>query len=134
ERETRTTAEQLQARVRRNLILAFVLGIVLLIACAISAVNQHYNIPRLIAAAMIIPISASIYLTGRRIWSRGGTSHGEAASPCLEFYRKHLCDHHRAISLKWRLAVPTVLFLWLAAALIGRSFLILRVLFPSLLV
>jgi hypothetical protein len=133
ETETRTKAEQLQAKARRNLVFAFVIGIVLLISCAISAVKLNYMIPRLIAAVMIIPISASIYKTSKRIWSPEAIE-DEAASPCLEFYRKHVRDHHRAIILKWQLLVPTALLLWFAVTFMGRSFLILRVLFPAFLV
>jgi hypothetical protein len=95
--------------------------------------NLPYTIPRLITAVMIIPVSTSIYRTVRRIWSRQSID-DEATRPCLEFYRRHVREHHRAVIVKWQLLVPTVVFLWFGVTFIGRNFLILRVLFPSSLV
>jgi hypothetical protein len=133
EPETRSKVQRLQVKVRRSLILALLIGILFLIACAILAVNLPYTIPRLISAVMIIPVSVSSYRTVRRICSPQRIE-DEATSPCLEFYRKHVREHHHAVIVKWQLLAPTVVFLWFGVTFIGRSFLILRVLFPSLLV
>jgi hypothetical protein len=133
EPEIRSKVQRLQMKVRRSRILALAIGIVLLIACAISVVNLHYTISRLIAAMMIFPVSVSIYRTVKSISSPQGIE-DEATSPCLEFHRNHVREHHRAVIVKWQLLVPMMLFLWFGVTFIGRSFLILRVLFPSLLV
>src|SRR5215471_16308580 len=68
--EIRLTAQIVQSRVRRNLILAFACGVVLLVICTIIIVELPSTFFRIIASAMIMLVSPIAYETYYRIWSR----------------------------------------------------------------
>ena len=67
--EVRVKAEAIQAKVRRNLVVAFVLGVLVLVFCTI-AIAELNNIPRrLIAAAFIVLTCVIAYRAYDRLWS-----------------------------------------------------------------
>ena len=134
ENDVRIRAYKFDARVRRNLILALVLGAFLLVLCAIAMVELGNLTPRLIVAAMAVVISAIIYKTFRRIRSPQTLSPDLALSACLEFYRNELKTEYRTLVLKWRLLVAIALFLWLTMNSLFRSPLLMRSLLPFSLV
>ena len=135
EEEVRAMADEFQTRVRRNLILAFVLSLVLLVLCAIALVKIRYVSARVIVVALMILISAITHKTYKKILWPQIVSPDMGLSACLAFYRKELGVQYRTFVLKWRLVVATVLFLWLTwNSLVVRSRLVLRIVLPSLLV
>ena len=135
EDEVRIRAEMFQVRVRRNLLLAFVLGIVLLVLCALAIVRLGNLTPRVIAAAMVIVVAVTTYKAYQRILWPQTMSLDMGRSACLEFYEKELTTEYRTIVLKWRLLVAIMLFVWLTSFdLLFRVRLPMRILLPSSLV
>jgi hypothetical protein len=131
ESEVRVRSAMFQARVRRNLLLAFVLGLVLLVLCGIAIVQLRNLSPRVIAGAMAIVAAVITYKACQRICWPQTVSPDLGLSGCLEFYRKELTTEYRTLVLKWRLLVAIVLFLWLTAYSLFRGPLPVRLLLPS---
>jgi hypothetical protein len=132
ESEVRVRSTMFQARVRRNLLLAFVLGLVLLVLCGIAMVQLRNLSPRVIAGAMAIVVAVITYKAYQRICWPLTVSADLGLSGCLEFYRKELTTEYRTLVLKWRLLVAIVLFLWLTSFhLLFRGPLPVRILLPS---
>ena len=134
ENEIRTRAARFQVRVRRNLLLAFVLGLALLFLCVTAIVQLGNLTPRVIAAAMVIVIAVITYRAYQRILWPQMVSADTGLSGCLEFYRKELTTEYRTLVLKWRLLVAIALFLWLTVNSLFRSPLLMRSLLPLSLV
>ena len=135
ESEVRIRATRFQVRVRRNLLLAFVLGLALLFLCILAIVRFGNLTPRVIAAAMAIVIALITYRTYQRILWPQTVSADTGLRGCLEFYRKELTTEYRTLVLKWRLLVAIVLFLWLTSFhYLFRGPMLERILLPSSLV
>jgi glucan phosphoethanolaminetransferase (alkaline phosphatase superfamily) len=133
--EVRVKAEAIQAKVRRNLVVAFVLGVLVLVFCTI-AIAELNNIPRrLIAAAFIVLTCVIAYRAYDRLWSPPALSPSVALNACLEFYRAELKAQYRSIALVWRFLVPVVLFAFLTwNALFRTSPLAPRLALPAVLI
>ena len=81
--ELRVKAAQIQAKVHRNLIVAFVLGVFVLVFCTI-AIAELNNIPRrLIAAAFIVLTCVIAYRAYDRLWSPPALSSSVALNACF---------------------------------------------------
>jgi len=115
ENEVRMRAVRFQVRVRRNLLLAFVLGLGLLVLCAIAIAQLGNLTSRIIAAAMLAVVAVTTYKAYQRILWPQTVSPDAGLNGCLKFYRKELTIEYRAIVLKWRLLVAITFFLWLTS-------------------
>jgi hypothetical protein len=132
--EIRVKVKIVQSNVRRNLILAFICGVLLLTACMIVIVELPSTFFRMIATAMIMLASPVAYETYYRIWSRNTLAPGAALKGCLTFYRKELEAQYRAAALTWRFLVPTLVFVFLMWRLLFTTNTIVpRVIFPLIL-
>jgi hypothetical protein len=132
--EVRLKAQVVQSKVRRNLIVAFVCGVLLLVICTIVIVTLPSTFFRVIASAMIMLTSPIAYETYYRIWSRHTLAPNAALNGCLTFYRKELEAQYRAAALTWRFLVPSLFFVFLMWRLLFRTNpLVPRILFPSVL-
>jgi hypothetical protein len=132
--EIRRKGQIVQSRVRRNLIMAFVCGVLLLVICTIVIVELPSTFFRVIASAMIMMVSPITYETYYRIWSRHTLAPTAALKGCLTFYRSELQAQYRAAALMWRFLVPTLVFVFLMWRLWFRANpLVPRIVFPSVL-
>jgi len=133
--ELRVKAAQIQAKVHRNLIVAFVLGVFVLVFCTI-AIAELKNAPgRLVAAAFIVLTCVITYRAYDRLWSRPTLSSSTALNACLEFYRAELKAQYRSIAVVWRFLVPIVLFAFLTWNVLFRtSPLVPRLALPAVLI
>jgi hypothetical protein len=132
ENEVRIRAEKFQVRVRRNLLLAFVLSLGLLVLCGIAIAQLRNLTPRVISVAMMIVVAVVTFRTYRRICWPQPVSPDMGLSGCLEFYRKELTTEYRTLVLKWRLLAAIALFLWLTSfSSLFRGPLPVRILLPG---
>jgi hypothetical protein len=135
ENEIRARATRFQVRVRRNLLLAFLLGLALLFLCVVAIVQLGNLTPRVIAAAMAIVIAVITYRAYQRILWPQTVSADTGLSGCLGFYRKELTTEYRTLVLKWRLLVAIALFVWLTSfGFLHSSHLLVRILLPASLI
>jgi len=132
--EIRLKVRIVQSRVRRNLILAFICGVLLLTVCMIVIVELPSTFFRVIATAMIMLASPVAYETYYRIWSRNSLAPSAALKGCLTFYRNELEAQYRAAALTWRFLVPTLVFVFLMWRLwFTTNPLVPRIIFPLIL-
>ena len=135
EEQVRTRAIHFQVRVRRNLLLAFVLGLALLSLCAMAIAQLGNRTPRVIAGAMLIVVAITTYKAYRRILWPQTVSPDTGLNGCLAFYRKELTTEYRTLVLKWRLLVAITIFLWLTSFhLFFQGPLLVRVFLPASLI
>jgi len=135
--EVRTRAYMAQAKARRNLGVAFVFAILLMIFCTIAIVELPG--PRVITAALMVVVLVAAYKAYKRIWSPQPLSPHAALRACTDFYRKELETQYRSVygsvALTWRFAAALIIYAWLTANIWARSVgpLVVRILIPSLL-
>jgi hypothetical protein len=125
-----------KSKVRRGLILNFVLLGTLAALCTLVFVAIPLTAVRVISLAMIF-LAALIAIQVRQgIQSTGMLPRNAALKASLAFYREVLLAHYRWSSLRWRLITPGVLFLWLAWKAIDESssHMVMRTLLPASLV
>ena len=133
--DVRVRAQIAHAKVRRNLVVAFVVGLLLLALCTLVIVNRLSAPVRLLTAAMMLLIVVIAYKAWYRIWRPHTLPPDAALKGCLEFYRKELQAQYRSIALTWRFLVPTVFFAFLMwNAIFTTRALVPRILLPSVLV
>jgi phosphoglycerol transferase MdoB-like AlkP superfamily enzyme len=129
--EIRIKARTAQAKIRRNLIIAFGLSIVLLFLSVMGILEQ--NTPRrLVAAAFLVLTCVLAYRAYARLWSRSTLSPNVALHDCLEFYRRELGAQYSSLAIVWRFLVPIILFSFFSwNALLRTSPLVPRITLPS---
>ena len=133
--EVRVMAQKVHAKVRRNLIIAFVLGLLLLVLGTLAIAGGLATSLRVIIGAMMVVTVVAGYKAWYRIWPLHTLSADAALKGCLDFYRKELEAQYRSIALTWRFLVPAVVFTFLIwNAIFTTSALVPRILLPSVLV
>ena len=133
--EIRVRAQDVQSRVRRNLLIAFAVGLLLLLSSTAVIVLVRSTHLRMIAAGMMGVTLAIAYQAYTRIWLRRATPADAAGAGCLDFYRKELKAEYRSLQLTWRLIVPIVAFLFLIwSAVLRLDPLIARIALPAVLI
>jgi len=133
--EVRTRAWAVQAKVRRNLVVALVFGVFLLALCAF-AISWLPGTPlRLIASAMMAVTVTVGYKAWKRTWPAHTLSPDAALKGCLEFYRQELEAQYRSAALTWRFLVPIVILTFMMwNVVLSTNPLIPRILLPGVLV
>jgi hypothetical protein len=132
--EIRLKVRIVQSRTRRNLILAFICGVLLLAVCITVIIELPSTFFRVIASALIMLASPAAYETYYRIWSPTRLAPSAALEGCLTFYRRELEAQYRAAALTWRFLVPTLVFVFLMWRLLFTTNPLLpRIIFPSVL-
>jgi len=133
--EVRIKAEAIQAKVRRNILVTFVLGVLVLVFCTIAIAELNSTAIRVIAVSFIVLTSVIACRAYDRLWSPPVLSPNVALNDCLEFYRSELEAQYRSIAIVWRFLVPIALFLFLTwNALFRTSPLVPRLALPAVLV
>ena len=133
--EVRIKAQAVQAKVRRNLVVAAVVGVLLLAVCTIALVESYYTPVKAIAAAMMVVTVAIAYQAYHRVWRLHTLPPDAALKGCLDFYRKELKAQYRSAALTWRLLAPVVAFTFLMwGAFFRTSSLLPKILLSSVLV
>jgi hypothetical protein len=125
-----------QARIRRNLILTFVIGVVVLALCAITIVTIPMTGLRMITAGVmffVVLIARNAYV---RLVSSENLPRRVAFDACLDYYRNELWLQYRAVYVRWRLLVPLVIFLWFSWKSFDavHSYQVMRIVLPAVLV
>jgi len=108
--EIRLRVWTVQAKVRRNLIFASILGVLFLVFCAIAFANISYTSGRVILVVMMALTIPIAYRARRRLWPLHQLSGDTALKGCLDFYRTALEAQYRSRSLTWTFLVPIVVF------------------------
>ncbi len=134
--DVRAKASKAQSRVRRNLIASIVIGTVLLILCLMAFVAIRMTAVRVITFAMMLVVTFVAFNTSRRLASTRTLPRRAALDSCLAFYKKVLLAQYRSLSVRWRLIIPSVVFLWLTWKLIDErsSHVMMRTVLPASLV
>jgi len=133
--EVRIRAQIVHAKVRRNLLVAFVVGLLLLVLCTVLIVNRLSTPVRVLTGAMMVLTLVIAYKAWYRIWRPHTLSPDAALKGCLDFYRKELQAQYRSVALTWRFLVPTVFFAFLTwNAIFTTRAVVPRVLLSSVLV
>jgi hypothetical protein len=133
--EIRTKTRIVQAKIRRNLILAFAVGLLLLVMSTIAILNVGYTPARVVTAAIMAMAVAHAYTAYRRMWPLHALSPDAALQGCVEFYRRELKAQYRSAALTWRFLVPIAVFALLSwNAIFRTSALLPKVLLPSVLI
>ena len=133
--EIRIRSRIAQARVRRNLIIAFILGFLLLVFCVFAIVTIPYTPLRVIAAALMVLTPVAAHQAWYRIWSPQTLSPNAALKGCLDFYRQELKAQYSSVALMWRFVVPIVTLAFLTwNAIFRTNSLVPKILLPSLLI
>ena len=133
--EVRVMAQKVHAKVRRNVIIAFVLGLLLLVLGTLAIAGGLATSMQVIIGAMMVVTVVGGYKAWYRIWPLHTLSADAALKGCLDFYRKELEAQYRSIALTWRFLVPAVVFTFLIwNAIFTTSALVPRILLPSVLV
>jgi hypothetical protein len=111
--DVRSKARIVHTKIRRNLIAAFGLGLLLLVFC-IFVIATNRNLPlRILTATLMAQTIAIVYTAHSRSWSIQTLAANTALSGCLDFYRKELKAQYRSLSLTWCFLVPIVIFVFL---------------------
>src|SRR5262245_48730479 len=132
--EVRIKAEAIQAKVR-NILVAFVLGVLVLVFCTIAIAELNSTAILVIAVSFIVLTSVIACRAYDRLWSPPVLSPNVTLNDCLEFYRSELEAQYRSIAIVWRFLVPIALFLFLTwNALFRTSPLVPRLALPAVLV
>jgi hypothetical protein len=128
-------AAAVHARIRRNLLLTFFIGVVVLALCAITMVTIPMTGVRIITAGIML----CVVLIARNAYVRLGVSKNlpqrAALNACLDFYRHELWLQYRAVYVRWRLLVPLVIFLWFSWKSFDAvySYQVMRIVLPAVL-
>jgi hypothetical protein len=133
--ELRVRALEVQSRVRRNLLIALVVGFLLLLSSVFVMLVTPFTNVRLIAAGMVVVTLAIAYQAYSRIWLRQTSQENLASAGCLDFYRKELKAEYRSLQLTWRLLVPIVAFVYLIwDGILRGTPIVARIVLPPLLI
>src|SRR5262245_3619633 len=101
--EIRVRANIAHSKVRRNLILTFVIAIGLLVLCSITIATITMTSVRIISAAIMF----FVVVIARDAYGRVRLSQAQprqaALSACLDFYRNELQAQYRTVYVRWRL-------------------------------
>jgi hypothetical protein len=111
--EIRMRADVVQSKVRRNLITAFSIGLLVLVLSGIFIGKSPSTPLRILVAALMLLTLEVIYKTYSRMWRRHRLSPDVAFQGCLDFYRKELESQYQALQLTWMFLVPVVVFAFL---------------------
>src|SRR5262249_49603110 len=111
--EIRIRAGVVQSKVRRNLIAAFSIAILVLVLCGIFIGRSSSTPLRVLVAALMLLTFEVMYKTYSRMWRRHHLSPHIAFQGCLDFYRKQLESQYQALQLTWLFLVPVVVFAFL---------------------
>jgi len=133
--EVRVMAQKAHAKVRRNLIIAFALGLLVLVLGTLAIAGGIATSVQVTIGAMMVVTVVAGYKAWYRIWPLHTLSPDAAFKGCLDFYRKELEAQYRSIALTWRFLVPAVVFMFMMwNAIFITDPLVPRVLLPSALV
>jgi uncharacterized membrane protein len=133
--EVRIEAEAIQAKVRRNILVAFILEVLVLLICTIAIAMLNNTPIRVIAVAFIVLTTVIGCRAYDRLWSPPVLSPAVALNDCLEFYRTELEAQYRSIAIVWRFLLPIALFLFLTwNALFRTSPMVPRLALPAVLI
>ena len=129
-------AAAVHARIRRNLVLTFLIGIVVLALCAITIFTIPITAVRVITAGImffVVLIAGNAYV---RLGASTKLPQRAALSACLDFYRHELWLQYRAVYVRWRLLVPLVIFLWFSWKSFDSvySYQVMRIVLPAVLI
>jgi len=129
-------ANAVHARIRRNLVLTFFIGIAVLALCAITIATVPMTGFRVITGGIMF----FVVLIARNAYVRLGASKNlpqrAGSSTSLDFYRHELWLQYRAVYVRWRLLVPLVIFLWFSWKSFESvySYQVMRIVLPAVLV
>ncbi len=109
--ELRLRAFTLQTKVRRNLIVTIVFGVVLLILSAFAIMRVPSTSPRVITVLLMALISLVVYRAYKAFTAPYTLPADSTADACLDFYRRELTAQHRAIAFTWWHSLPEIALL-----------------------
>jgi hypothetical protein len=111
--EVRLKAQIAGRKVWRNLVIASVLALFLLVLCSLALINLSGTPVRMIAAAVMLLTLVAVCKAWYRMWPLHTLSPNVALVGCVEFYRNELLAQYRSAAITWRLVVPVVIFTFL---------------------
>jgi hypothetical protein len=108
--EVRVKAQDVQEKVRRNLMVVFVL-VALVVPLGAGMILMFSSIPmRITAGAIVLLTVTGGYSAYRRLWSRRTLSPDVALQGCVDFYRNALKAQYRSLQLTWAFLMPVLIF------------------------
>jgi hypothetical protein len=119
--DIRSRVQAAQVAIRRNQIVTFVIGGLLLAVSVVAIVNIPRASARTIGAGIIMLTLVLAYLIYSRMWARHAPSLDASVKGCISFYRKELEAQYRAVQLTWRLLVALAVFAFLTSNAVLRS-------------
>ena len=133
--EIRIRSEIIQTKIRRNLVVSFVFGLLCLALGALAVVHLR-STPARVATAAVMALTVTLaYTAYRRIWPLHTLSPNPALKDCLEFYRNELKAQYHSAELTLQFLAPIVVFVFLTWGLIIRTGpRVPRILLPSVLI
>jgi hypothetical protein len=137
--DVRRLVQASQSKIRRNLIVIFITGGLLLLVSAVAIMSIPRPSARIISAGIVVLTLVLVYLLFSRVWVRRPASPEASIRGCVDFYRKELEAQYRAVQLSWRLLVVLAVFAFLTLNAVlrpnplGPKILVLSVLLLSIL-
>jgi hypothetical protein len=134
--DIQNNATAVRARIRRNLVLTFLVGIVVLALCAITIATIPITGVRVITVGIMFFVVLIVRNAYLRLGAANDLPRRAALDACLDFYRHELWLQYRAVYVRWRLLVPLVIFLWFSWKAFDAvySYQVMRVILPAVLV
>jgi hypothetical protein len=120
--EVRTKADEVQSKIHRNLIVAYVLGCFVLVLGTIVVFRGGNIYMRLSEAAITILTQVGVYTAYRRIWSRQALSAENAERGCVDFYRQEIRTQYRSLQLMWGYLITVLVFAFLTVPIAVRGY------------
>src|SRR5262249_1543221 len=111
--EVRLKAQIARRNVCRNLVIASVSALLLVVFCSLAIINFSSTPVRMIAAAMMLMTAVIVGKAWYRMWPLHTRSPNAALVGCIEFYRRELLIQYRAAAITWRFIVPVVILAFL---------------------
>jgi hypothetical protein len=120
--EVRTKAREVQSKIHRNLIVAYVLGCLVLVLGTIVVFRGGNTYMRLSEAAITILTQVGLYTAYRRIWSRQALSAENAEKGCVDYYRQEIKTQYRSLHLTWGYLITVLVFAFLTIPIAVRGY------------
>jgi len=115
--EVRVRAQDAYLKLRRDLIVSFILGAVVFILSGIAVMTLPFLNARITAGALMILTTVAVFNTYRRLWLHP-TGADFAATGCVSFYRTELEAQHRSLQMTWRFLAAIAVLSFLTPGLI----------------